>query len=131
MSNDLLGALQARAQSMDVQIKKAKPMQPQDVAWERLKQSVENLPANLNTIGKMIVDCEHVKQSTFGKCGFQGKCNRQITIVEAVLEKEPHSLSIIAHVCPEHEYKTINYVATNTQRNVVYVRSIVKSYDPQ
>lgn len=131
MSNDLLGALQARAQSMDVQIKKAKPMQPQDLAWERLKQNVENLPANLNTIGKMIVDCEDVRQSTFGKCNFQGKCTRQITIVEATLEKEPHNLAIIAHVCPEHEYKTISYVATNVERGVVYVRSIVKSYDPQ
>jgi len=131
MSNQLLGALQARAESMDVQIKKAKPMQPQDVAWERLKQNVDNLPANLNTIGKMIVDCENVTQGTFGKCGFQGKCTRQITVVEAVLEKTPHALSIIAHVCPEHEYKTIRYVATNSERNVVYVRDIVKSYDPQ
>jgi len=130
----ILNALENRAQSMDVQIAQAKPLAADDVQWAKLKQVVDSMTANLNEIGQMIVGCKVIKKSPFGKCGFQGKCHRQTTIIEAYLKTtskdQPLSLAIVAYVCPEHEYKNLSYVATNFATGVVYEREI-KKYTPQ
>ena len=120
---------------MDVQIAQAKPLEADDLAWEKLKQVVDGLTANLNEISQMIVGCKVIKKSPFGKCGFQTKCHRQTTIVEAYLKTtskdQPLSLAIVAYVCPEHEYKNLSYVATNFAKGVIYQREIIKKYTPQ
>lgn len=129
MSN-LLQVLEQKAKSMDVQIKKARTVTIDEATWIKTKKYVDQLPANLDTIARMIADCENITKGDFGKCKFQGKCHRSLITLQAFLEQEPYQIFISAYVCPEHEFKNLSYVALNSNHNVAYVRELRVNHEP-
>ncbi len=130
----ILDIINQRANSLDVQVAKSKPVSVDELPWIETIRRVNEMPANMGMIEDIVRSKKAVPgaviDSMYGHCN-KDKCTQDAVRIEVSLEKDPFEIQLLLYVCGNHGTKNAMYVAFNSQKNVVYRRKIIVNFEPQ